>query len=175
MHIQLEQDIADFLGTEASIIYSQALSTISSVIPAFCKRGDIIVADRKQHDLSHACLSRDGSRIAWVPADGRAKGTVIFHRFTGGEFIVLQHGRDVKSISLSQDGEYVAVLPDSRSFSHLSVFRTQDGKHVFQDGRAIGVSCVSFGGCRMGEVPLAYGLKDGTVRLVRMGDVDMEE
>ncbi|OJT05698.1 Serine palmitoyltransferase 1 [Trametes pubescens] len=46
VHIQLEQDIADFLGTEAAILYSQAFSTISSVIPAFCKRGDIIVADR---------------------------------------------------------------------------------------------------------------------------------
>ena len=46
MHIQLEQDIADFLGTEAAILYSQSFSTISSVIPAFCKRGDVIVADR---------------------------------------------------------------------------------------------------------------------------------
>ena len=44
--MQLEKDIADFLGTEAAIIYSQAFSTISSVIPAFCKRGDVIVADR---------------------------------------------------------------------------------------------------------------------------------
>lgn len=46
VHIQLEQDIADFLGTESAIVYSQAFSTISSVIPAFGKRGDVIVADR---------------------------------------------------------------------------------------------------------------------------------
>ncbi|KAJ6567424.1 hypothetical protein DFH09DRAFT_1363576 [Mycena vulgaris] len=38
--------IVDFLGPEAVIIYSQGFSTISSVIPAFCKRGDIIIADR---------------------------------------------------------------------------------------------------------------------------------
>ena len=44
--MDLERDIADFLGTEASILYSQGFSTVSSVIPAFCKRGDIIVADR---------------------------------------------------------------------------------------------------------------------------------
>ena len=44
--MQLEKDIADFLGTEAAIIYAQAFATISSVIPAFCKRGDVIVADR---------------------------------------------------------------------------------------------------------------------------------
>jgi serine palmitoyltransferase len=44
--MDLERDIADFLGTEATILYSQAFSTIPSVISAFAKRGDIIVADR---------------------------------------------------------------------------------------------------------------------------------
>ena len=39
-------DIADFLGIEASILYSQGFSTIPCVISAFAKRGDIIVADR---------------------------------------------------------------------------------------------------------------------------------
>ncbi|KAK6608941.1 Serine palmitoyltransferase 1 [Botrytis cinerea] len=41
-----EADIASCLGTEGCIVYAHAFSTISSVIPAFCKRGDIIVADR---------------------------------------------------------------------------------------------------------------------------------
>jgi 7-keto-8-aminopelargonate synthetase-like enzyme len=31
------------MGTEEAIIYSQAFATISSVIPAFAKRGDILV------------------------------------------------------------------------------------------------------------------------------------
>jgi len=44
--MKTEADIASVLGTEGCIVYSQAFSTISSVIPAFCKRGDIIVADR---------------------------------------------------------------------------------------------------------------------------------
>ena len=65
MHIQLEQDIADFLGTEASIIYSQALSTISSVIPAFCKRGDIIVADRGVNFAIQKGLQISRSTIRW--------------------------------------------------------------------------------------------------------------
>jgi serine palmitoyltransferase len=46
VHTALEKDIADFLGCEAAILYSQAFSTICSVIPAFAKRGDIIIADR---------------------------------------------------------------------------------------------------------------------------------
>jgi 1,3-beta-glucan synthase len=46
VHMKTEADIASCLGTEKCIMYAQAFSTISSVIPAFCKRGDIIVADR---------------------------------------------------------------------------------------------------------------------------------
>ena len=45
VHMNLENDSADFLGADAAILYSQGFSTISLVIPAFCKRGDIIVAD----------------------------------------------------------------------------------------------------------------------------------
>ena len=44
--MKTEADVASYLGTPACIIYAQAFSTISSVIPAFSKRGDIIVADK---------------------------------------------------------------------------------------------------------------------------------
>ncbi|EYE91156.1 serine C-palmitoyltransferase subunit lcbA [Aspergillus ruber CBS 135680] len=46
VHMKTEADVASYLGTPACIIYAQAFSTISSVIPAFSKRGDIIVADK---------------------------------------------------------------------------------------------------------------------------------
>ena len=46
IHTDLEKNIADFLGTEDTILYYQKFSTVSSVIPAFAKRGDIIVVDR---------------------------------------------------------------------------------------------------------------------------------
>jgi serine palmitoyltransferase len=42
----LEKDLATFIGVKDTIIYSQSFSTISSVIPAFAKRGDVIVADK---------------------------------------------------------------------------------------------------------------------------------
>jgi serine palmitoyltransferase len=46
VHLELESLIADFLGTETSILCSQGFSTISSVMPAFLKNGDVIVADK---------------------------------------------------------------------------------------------------------------------------------
>lgn len=46
VHMDTEKEIARFLGVPAVIVYAQSFSTISSVIPAFSKRGDIIIADR---------------------------------------------------------------------------------------------------------------------------------
>ncbi|KAM0869112.1 hypothetical protein ACQ4PT_040898 [Festuca glaucescens] len=42
VHLDCEAKIANFLGTPDSILYSYGISTIFSVIPAFCKKGDII-------------------------------------------------------------------------------------------------------------------------------------
>ena len=63
--MQLESDIADFLGTEAAILYSQGFSTISSVIPAFCKRGDIIVADRSVNFAIQKGIQISRCTIRW--------------------------------------------------------------------------------------------------------------
>jgi hypothetical protein len=43
MKLDCEAKKAKFLGTPDSILYSYGISTIFSVIPAFCKKGDIIV------------------------------------------------------------------------------------------------------------------------------------
>lgn len=45
VHIEAEKAIANFLGVPAALLYAQAFNTISATIPAFAKRGDIIVAD----------------------------------------------------------------------------------------------------------------------------------
>ncbi|MQL79892.1 hypothetical protein Taro_012341 [Colocasia esculenta] len=49
VHLDCEKRIAKFLGTPDSVLYSYGISTIFSVIPAFCKKGDIIVADEGVH------------------------------------------------------------------------------------------------------------------------------
>jgi serine palmitoyltransferase len=63
--MDFERDVADFLGTEAAILYSQAFSTISSVIPAFCKRGDIIVADRGVNFTIQKGIQISRSTVRW--------------------------------------------------------------------------------------------------------------
>lgn len=63
--MKTEADIASYLGTEGCIVYAQAFSTISSVIPSFCKRGDVIVADRAVNFSIRKGLEISRSNIKW--------------------------------------------------------------------------------------------------------------
>ncbi|PRP78373.1 serine C-palmitoyltransferase subunit [Planoprotostelium fungivorum] len=45
-HLNLEKRIKDFLGTVDCCIYSYGFATVSSAIPAFSGRGDILVVDK---------------------------------------------------------------------------------------------------------------------------------
>lgn len=65
VHMKTEADIAAFLGTPACIVYAQALSTILSVIPAFSKRGDIIVADKAVNYGIRKGIEISRSTVRW--------------------------------------------------------------------------------------------------------------
>lgn len=47
VHFNLEYALSDFFGTEAAILYGQDFCVAPSAIPAFTKRGDLIVADNQ--------------------------------------------------------------------------------------------------------------------------------
>lgn len=49
-HLELEKTIAGLFGVEESIMYSDSASTVSSVIPAFAKRGDLCIVDECVYD-----------------------------------------------------------------------------------------------------------------------------
>lgn len=63
--MKTEADIATHIGAPAVIVYAQAFSTISSVIPAFSKRGDIIVADRAVSYAVRKGLQISRSTVRW--------------------------------------------------------------------------------------------------------------
>lgn len=65
VHVDMERDIAAFLGTEACIVYAQAFGTIGSVIPAFAKRGDVIVVDRGVNFAIQKGLQISRCTIKW--------------------------------------------------------------------------------------------------------------
>jgi serine palmitoyltransferase len=63
--MKTEADVAAHLGTAACIVYAQTFSTISSVIPSFLKRGDIIVADKSVNYAIRKGIQISRSTVRW--------------------------------------------------------------------------------------------------------------
>jgi serine palmitoyltransferase len=134
VHMALEADIARFLGTDKCIIYSQGFSTISSVIPAFCKRGDIVVADRGVNFAIQKGLQISRSTLKWynhnsisslesvlqsvVKEDKRRRGPLT-RRFIVTEGIFEGDGAKVdlaKLLELKRKYKFRLILDESISF-----------------------------------------------------------
>ncbi|KAG7089822.1 hypothetical protein E1B28_011470 [Marasmius oreades] len=143
VHMDLERDIADFLGTEAAILYAQGFATISSVIPSFCKRGDIIVADRGVTLSIQKGIEISRSTVRWfdhndlqsleevlmsVEKERKKKRGPLTRRFIVTEGIFERDGAMVdlpKLIELKEKYKYRLVLDETFSFG--TVGRTGRG------------------------------------------------
>lgn len=143
VHLDFEREVADFLGTEGAILYAQGFLTISSVIPAFCKRGDIIVADRGVTFAIQKGMEISRSTIRWfdhndlksleevlmtVEKERRRKKGPLTRRFIITEGIFERDGAMVdlpKLIELKTKYKYRLILDESYSFG--SVGRTGRG------------------------------------------------
>jgi serine palmitoyltransferase len=62
-HLQLEEKLAEFLGAEEAILYSYGFSTVASLIPAYCKRGDVIFYDKGVGFATQKGLEASRSRL----------------------------------------------------------------------------------------------------------------
>ena len=65
VHLQLEQAIADFTGTEGAIMYSDGASTVSSTVAAFAKRGDLLVVDDGVYEPLVTGVTLSRANVEW--------------------------------------------------------------------------------------------------------------
>ncbi|KAI0394466.1 aminotransferase class I and II [Xylariaceae sp. FL0594] len=136
VHMQTEADIASFLGTQSAIVYAHAFSTITSVIPCFCKRGDVIVADRMVNYSIRKGLEASRSTIRWYKhndmadlehvmkkvAEEQAKRKILTRRFivTEGLFEMVGDCSDLpKLIELKEKYKFRLALDETNSFGVL--------------------------------------------------------
>lgn len=67
-HLELEQAIARYMGTESSYTFVSAWTANEAVFPTLCEPGDIVISD----ELNHACII-DSIRLATVIKKGLHK------------------------------------------------------------------------------------------------------
>lgn len=65
VHLQLEQAIADFCGTDDAILYSDGASTVSSTVAAFCKRGDLLIVDEAVYEPIRTGVQLSRANVKW--------------------------------------------------------------------------------------------------------------
>uniref|UniRef100_A0A0K0DWU0 Serine palmitoyltransferase 1 n=1 Tax=Strongyloides stercoralis TaxID=6248 RepID=A0A0K0DWU0_STRER len=65
VHLELEKELSQFLGTEETVLYSYGFATISSAIPAYAKSGDIIFADKAVNYAIQKGIQASRSRVEW--------------------------------------------------------------------------------------------------------------
>ncbi|KAI1454639.1 aminotransferase class I and II [Annulohypoxylon moriforme] len=136
VHMNTEHDIAVFLGTQSSIVYSHAFSTISSVIPTFCKRGDVIVADKMVNYSIRKGLEASRSIIKWYEhndmedleqvmkkvVEEQAKKKILTRRFivTEGLFEMVGDCSNLpKLVELKEKYKFRIALDETWSFGVL--------------------------------------------------------
>jgi serine palmitoyltransferase len=138
VHLQVESTLAKFLNGEACILYSDAIACLSSVIPAFAKRGDIIVADEAVNwgiqqglDLSrsrvHYFKHNDMADLDRVLAEiekkeKRSANKVLPRKFIVVEGIYQYYGDLAKLneiVALKRKYKYRVVLDDSLAIGVL--------------------------------------------------------
>ncbi|KAI1332219.1 aminotransferase class I and II [Xylariaceae sp. FL0255] len=136
IHMHTEADIASFLGTQSSIVYAHAFSTITSVIPCFCKRGDVIVADnmvnysiRKGLEASRSIIRwynhndmEDLERVMKKVVEEQAKKRILTRRFivTEGLFEMVGDCSNLpRLIDLKEKYKFRLALDETNSFGIL--------------------------------------------------------
>eukprot|EP01118_Nematostelium_gracile_P000496 TRINITY_DN10562_c0_g1_i1.p1 TRINITY_DN10562_c0_g1~~TRINITY_DN10562_c0_g1_i1.p1 ORF type:complete len:356 (+),score=93.82 TRINITY_DN10562_c0_g1_i1:44-1111(+) len=131
IHIDLEERIKNFLDVEDCVLYSFGFSTISSVIPAFSSRGDILVVDKGSPYSIQSGAKISRAEIMWyehgdmkdlervlqkvIEKDKQTKRTVT-RRYIIFEGVCFNYG-DIaplpKILELAQKYKFRTIMDDS--------------------------------------------------------------
>lgn len=131
LHIELEERLAKFFGTEAVLLYSTGYQTAQGIIPTLVQRGEYVVSDKD----NHACI---------VAGQMMARGsTAELVRYKHNDMndlervlqkIPIEAGKLIVSDGVFSTGGEIVDLP---TLSKLA--KKYNGKILIDDAHAVGV------------------------------------
>ncbi|XP_047057014.1 long chain base biosynthesis protein 1a-like [Lolium rigidum] len=134
IHLDCEAKIATFLGTPDSILYSYGISTIFSVIPAFCKKGDIIVADEGVHWAVQKGLHLSRSTVVYFKHNDMASLASTLEKLTHGNRHTEKMRRYIVVESIYQNSGQIAPLDEIVNLKEKYRFRV-----ILEESHSFGV------------------------------------
>jgi serine palmitoyltransferase len=165
VHIELERRFAQFLGTEMSILYSYDISVPASAIPAFCKSGDVIVADAGVNYAIQSGLALSRSNVKYfehnnlqdlvkvldsVVAENKKNGTAasMQRRFIVVEGLYTNYG-DISPlkeiIDLKEQYEYRLIVDESYALGSLGKTGRGSTEHHGVEVESVDILMASLG------------------------------
>ncbi|XP_065184973.1 serine palmitoyltransferase 1-like [Sycon ciliatum] len=160
VHLDLEKRLSQFMGTEESILYSYGFTTMSTALPAYAKKGDVIFCDEgsympiqkgliasrskvyfyKHNDMED--LERQLEVQAEIDAKNPAKAKVT-RRFLATEGVFFNYG-DIcplpKLVQLKKKYKFRIFLDESISIGTLGT--TGRGVTEYWDVPVSDVDCI---------------------------------
>jgi serine palmitoyltransferase len=85
VHLQCEAALSKFMDVEDAILYSFGSSTGSSVLPAFCKRGDVVVCDKGIGFSLQTGVSLSRADVRWFEHNDMVDLERVLKEVTAGD------------------------------------------------------------------------------------------
>lgn len=179
-HEKLEKDIAEMMGTPDSITFSDTEATSSSVLPAFAKRGDLIVMDEgcndsllvganlarctvlyyKHNDLADLERVLEGVRQADKKAN---RGSDCQRRYVVTEALFRNHGDMIelpRIVELCEKYFFRLFLDESFSFGVLGKSGRGITEHFGMKVSDVAIICSSLAGSAAGVGGFSTGSQE---------------
>ena len=165
LHIEVERRLAQFKGTESSLIYQTGFAANSGLIPQLAGKGDIIISD----ELNHGSII-DGVRLT------KTDRAIFKHRDMGElEKVLINVNKKYNRILIITDGVFsmdgdIAPMDDivklGSEYGAMTYVDDAHGEGVIgPDGRGIGAHFGIEGkiDVEMGTFSKAYGVVGGLI------------
>lgn len=168
VHLELEGEIADWLGVDDAVLYSSNMVTLSSAIPAFLKMRDTIYCDRGVSLPLHVGVTLSRSRVIYfdhnnmeqleealerVRQEDARKSTKLYRKFLIIEGLYTNYG-DVAPLpqimKLKEKYKFRIMMDDSHGIGVLGANGRGTTEHFGIEPAAIDLISGSLGTCLAG-------------------------
>jgi 8-amino-7-oxononanoate synthase len=131
LHVELEERLAKFFGTEAVLLYSTGYQTAQGIIPTLVQRGEYVVSDKD----NHACIVAGQIMAKGATADlVRYKHDDMKDLERVLQKIPLEAGKLIVSDGVFSTGGEIVDLP-----TLVSLAKKYNARILIDDAHAVGV------------------------------------
>lgn len=131
LHIELEQRLAKFFGTESVLLYSTGYQTAQGIIPTLVQRGEYVVSDKD----NHACIVAGQMMARGATAElVRYKHNDMADLERVLQKIPIEAGKLIVSDGVFSTGGEIVDLPKL-----VEIAKKYNGKILIDDAHSVGV------------------------------------